>query len=417
MSHSPRMSAKSPHPIVKFALDEGMIVHHPGMAGVLFLDASASYCYCIAESSGSDEAVIARLRGDLGGAENDLRPYRSLLAQWRELGLLPYGAEPVRRRRPDVLAELCAPEPLPDAGSGDSADFDILGRAFRIDCPDAGFAEEIGLAFAHLRPKRRFGLRRSGFHLNLRRWGDDCAILGHGREWWRGAPEEALPALKSAMFSIAVDATPYLASVHAAAVARGERAALLAGDSGSGKTLLSLALLRRGYSYLSDDCVLLGSDISARGVPMPISIKRDGMQAAAALAPEVKGLDEHKRHDGQWVRYWAPTGALDRRRLPIGAVCFVTYSAAGPDRAETMSAFSGLRRLATLLQIRRPLRAAELAALVDWATRTTFLEIRFSDAAFVDRTLAALQGPQMIASIASEPMPARTKAPIAPSRM
>jgi hypothetical protein len=82
-----------------------------------------------------------------------------------------------------------------------------------------------------------------------------------------------------------------------------------------------------------------------------------------------------------------------------------------------MSAFSGLRRLATLLQIRRTLRTAELAALVDWAARTTFLEIRFSEAAFVDRTLAAIQGPQMIASIASEPMPTRMKAPIAPSRM
>jgi hypothetical protein len=411
------MSAKIPNPIAKFALDEGMILHHPGMAGVLFLDASASYCYCIAESSGSDEAVIARLRADFGGGENDLRPYRSLLAQWRELGLLPYGAEPVRRRRPQVLAQLCAPEPLPDLRKGVSADFDILGQAFRIDCPDAAFAEEIGLAFAHLRPKRPFGLRKSGFHLKLRRWGHDCAILGHGREWWRGAAEEALPALKSAMFSIAVDATAYLASVHAAAVARGDRATLLAGDSGSGKTLLSLALLRRGFSYLSDDCVLIGRDISARGVPMPISIKRNGMQTAAALATEVKGLVEHKRHDGQWVRYWAPTGALDRRRLPIGAVCFVTYSAAGSDRAQAMSAFCGLRRLAALLQIRRPLRTAELAALVDWATRTTFVEIRFSEAAFVDRTLADLQGSQRIASIASEPMPARTKAPIAPSRM
>ena len=385
------MSAKFLDPIAKFALDEGMILYHPGMAGVLFLDASASYCYCIAESSGSDEAVIARLRRDLGRPEDDMQSFRNLLAEWRAMGLLPYDQRErlLRRPQPEGLAELCAPQPLPAARPLDTADFDVLGKTFRIECPDAGFAAALGAAFAHLRSIRPPGGRRTGFHLQLRRSGSAFAIVGHGREWWRGAADEAVPALKSAMFSIAVDATPYLGSIHAAGIARGESCVLLAGDSGSGKTLLTFALLRRGYSYLSDDCVLLGRDISARGVPMPISIKRDGAAIAGAMDPAVIGLAEHKRHDGQWVRYWAPQAALDRRELPVRAVCFVTYRAAGPDRAQSISTFSGLRRLAGLLQIRRPLRTIELTALIDWAARVTFAEIQFSDAAFVDRTLSA----------------------------
>ena len=385
------MPAKLPNPIARFALDEGMILHHPGMAGALFLDPSASYCYCIAEGSGSDEAVIARLQRDLGRSAEDMQPFRDLLAEWRALGLLPYDRKSrlVETPRFEPLADLCAPEPLPAVRAGECADFDVLGRIFRIECANAALAAEIAGAFAHLRPTRSPGRRREGFHLQLRRSGNALAIEGHGRAWWSGTAEEAVPALKSVMFSIAVDATPYIASIHAAGVARGESSVLLAGDSGSGKTLLTFALLRRGYSYLSDDCVLLGRDLSARGVPMPISIKRDGAEAAAAMDPALRGLTEHRRHDGQWVRYWPPQAALDRRRLPVKAVCFVAYRPAGPDRAQGMSAFSGLRRLAELLQIRRPLRSVELAALVDWAARATFAEIQFSDPAFVDRALSA----------------------------
>lgn len=49
--------------------------------------------------------------------------------------------------------------------------------------------------------------------------------------------------------------------LHAAGLARGERALLITGASGAGKTTLTLALLRAGYGFLADDTVLL----SARG--------------------------------------------------------------------------------------------------------------------------------------------------------
>jgi hypothetical protein len=45
--------------------------------------------------------------------------------------------------------------------------------------------------------------------------------------------------------------------IHAAVVAKGNEAILLAGDSGHGKTTLALTLVRRGYQFLSDELAAL----------------------------------------------------------------------------------------------------------------------------------------------------------------
>ncbi|MFH1213220.1 MAG: hypothetical protein V1681_03975 [Candidatus Neomarinimicrobiota bacterium] len=58
--------------------------------------------------------------------------------------------------------------------------------------------------------------------------------------------------------------------MHSAALVKNERTLLLAGKSGRGKTTLALALLKRGWQYISDDEVYLYNDqgIYARGGPV-----------------------------------------------------------------------------------------------------------------------------------------------------
>ena len=213
-------------------------------------------------------------------------------------------------------------------------------------------------------------------------------LTGHGREWWRGPDVEAIPALKAAIFSVVVDASPYLASIHAAGLNDGQNCFLLAGESGSGKTLLSLALIQNGYSYLSDDCVLLDRSFSAYGVPMPISIKRSGIELARQLAPGIEKLREHLRYDGHWVRYWTPRKALQKRKLPVQAVFFSRYNSSGANRIQSLSVFAGLRRVAELLQIRRPLRSSEVSDLIAWGQKTKFIELEFSNHSFAMSSIA-----------------------------
>jgi hypothetical protein len=202
-----------------------------------------------------------------------------------------------------------------------------------------------------------------------------------------------VPNLKAVVFSVVVDASGYLASIHAAGLSKGESSFLLAGGSGSGKTLLSLALIQNKYSYLSDDCVLLDRNLFAYGVPMPISVKRSGIEVARKLAPGIEAVREHLRYDGHWVRYWTPDNALEKRKLPINAVFFIQYNSDGVNQLHPLSVFAGLRRVTDLLQIRRPLRSSEVSRLVSWGQKTKFFELKFSNQSLAMSAIASIANP------------------------
>lgn len=77
--------------------------------------------------------------------------------------------------------------------------------------------------------------------------------------------------------------------LHAAGVERGGAGVLLAGDTGSGKTTLTLLLARAGWRFLGDDAVLLRltpERVEARALPMPFHVD----PALAGCLPELEGL-------------------------------------------------------------------------------------------------------------------------------
>lgn len=70
--------------------------------------------------------------------------------------------------------------------------------------------------------------------------------------------------------------------LHAAALAWGDSALVLAGASGSGKSTLARALLGRGARYLSDEFVRISAGGEVEGVTRPISVSEE---EAARMAP------------------------------------------------------------------------------------------------------------------------------------
>jgi len=63
-------------------------------------------------------------------------------------------------------------------------------------------------------------------------------------------------------------------TVHASSVAMGDRAILITGASGSGKSDLSLRLIDRGFTLISDDQTL---------------VRRDGVRLIASAPPSIRG--------------------------------------------------------------------------------------------------------------------------------
>lgn len=102
---------------------------------------------------------------------------------------------------------------------------------------------------------------------------------------WRAAADGELEAVHATLWGV-TDALRYqmlelcesephgFVTLHAAAVARGDRLVLLAGESGAGKTTVTLALLRAGWSYLSDDLAPVSVETGlVHPFPKPLGVK------------------------------------------------------------------------------------------------------------------------------------------------
>lgn len=93
-------------------------------------------------------------------------------------------------------------------------------------------------------------------------------------------------------------ATRYTTPVHAGCVALDGRGVLLCGDSGAGKSSLSYACARSGWTYVSDDGSYLlncGEDRTVAGNCYQVRFR----PTAAALFPEIEGLRMMPRAAGK----------------------------------------------------------------------------------------------------------------------
>lgn len=71
--------------------------------------------------------------------------------------------------------------------------------------------------------------------------------------------------------------------LHAAVVARDDRAILMSGVSGAGKSTLSLMLSQRGWRFLGDEFAMIDPDTGwAHPFPRPVSLKNESL----ALIPK-----------------------------------------------------------------------------------------------------------------------------------
>ena len=130
----------------------------------------------------------------------------------------------------------------------------------------------------------------------------------------------------------------YVVSLHAGCVASQGAGILICGKSASGKSTLSFACARAGFTFVSDDCtwLLAGSeDHIALGKPHMVRFRPD----AARHFPELEPYLASRRPNGK-LSIEVPTHLFPAirtaARCPIRCLVFIDRESEGPPRVERM---------------------------------------------------------------------------------
>ena len=92
-----------------------------------------------------------------------------------------------------------------------------------------------------------------------------------------------------------LDAEPNLVHLHAASVARGGRAVVLAGRSGDGKSTLTAKLMQAGWDYVTDEQVTLDEfDRNVIPYPRPLTLRQGVWHLFEGIGGERRADDYHR---------------------------------------------------------------------------------------------------------------------------
>jgi hypothetical protein len=173
----------------------------------------------------------------------------------------------------------------------------------------------------------------------------------------------------------------YMVSLHAACVALEGRGILLCGDSGSGKTCLTYACARAGFTYISDDAISMvrgRRDRTVLGLFHQIRFRPE----AAALFPELEGLPQFITESGQPSVQVNPAdfaGIVTAPSCTVEHVVFLNRSHNGPAECRHISTDEALRRLVGERAISAlPPRPDDIAAMRALLVPSTY-ELCYSD--------------------------------------
>ncbi len=182
----------------------------------------------------------------------------------------------------------------------------------------------------------------------------------------------------------------HMTKVHAACVARNGRGVLLCGESGAGKSCLSFACARRGWTFITDDGVSLARRSKAR---MVVGTPRDMHFRPTALEvlPELEGHLTPIKPWGKLLFQPSTTAFPDFRRelyTFAEAVVFLNRSAGGPASLEPLSSQEAFARLDRELPLMEQIedQRASLRNLVEGRS----YELRYTDLSSAVHALESL---------------------------
>ena len=264
----------------------------------------------------------------------------------------------------------------------------VAGVAFRLDYQTADLSARIHEAYRHLAaPKsaavrHQFSLYAEDDFVFIRRDGGAARVV---------ETSTAAVVLKGMILEQVLDEGEQLAALHAACLVRGDRATLLLGSPGAGKTTFALELMSRGFRYAADDVTLVLPGGAVCGVPLAPGLKEGSWQLAERLGWETAARPTHLRPDGQQVRFMplAPPD-VDAGSQAVGTVLMLRRAEGAEPSLHPVDASAALSELFRESRSRTCKCTPQIfRSLVDIVAAARCFELEYSESAAAAALVAA----------------------------
>lgn len=199
---------------------------------------------------------------------------------------------------------------------------------------------------------------------------------------------QAAPFIKGLLVEDVLAAASPDIALHTACLAYRDRALLLGGSPGAGKTTLTVALSRSGFEYVSDDITLLGRDGGVQGVPFAPAVKESAWPVLSRYCPELAASPIHMRLDDVPVRYPGLARPPHIAWLDAGWIVHLRRTAGARAELRPLDPVEALVRLmGEAYSVAGAATTEEMHALIALVERARCFDLIYSD---LDTAIAAL---------------------------
>jgi hypothetical protein len=371
-----------------FLLDDTGVVFSESAQEIYHLNTTATFIWCQIEEGLNRSEVARQLGQTFGISQKEAELHvQEAIAGWKKHGILAGSGSRDRIKTtatdpsaPVTALERIAVPPLQDRAP--TRDYQVLGGFYRVQFANSDLESWVRPLLRHLERSAPEGSEPKRGTVSAEPNGFSIAL--EGIQLFRCAQVEEVGHLTDmAIFFDALRQNDTALSLHAGAVCQGDRALILPGSAGSGKTTLTAALVHEGLHYLSDDLVLLDIEKSAvRGVPFSLSVKESGVEVLSDRFPGLKDLPVHIRPDRKRVRYLPLDPAWQSSELDspprICWIVFPTYDPKGANDLISMSPSKALVELTRGCTMMRRVTRDEVRGLISLIEDAECFEIEVS---------------------------------------
>jgi hypothetical protein len=355
--------------IRRFPIEGGLLLLDSSSKRLLAFNDAARHVWDLVAAGRSNEDLVSEFAAWWGlPASRAAADVSSILAQWRDLGLLAgYERPPVPLRSVPLAAVDSCRASQPQSASQWTCT--IRGKAIKFAVGDE-VAPSIRLLFKHLetpsaQPQARLEIATAP--------GNEMLLIDDGIERIRTSDfGQLVGALYQAVLRHLNPDVIWLGLIHGAALARNGAGVGLAGPSGSGKSTLAAGLLNAGFDFLADDMIALSApDGTIMPWPLPLSIKPGSIDVVAARHPNLAQAARY-RTKGLDARLLVPPASVwDSGPVRLKTLVFPRFIAGAAADLQRISSFDAVARLlADRIWLGYPITEVRVAAFLTWLNDT-----------------------------------------------